>query len=558
MKSFYKYTILVICLLLCFSTIPVLAETVNADVSGEPNEQIVVEFSYTGIAGINGTVNLSNPDIFSQVDVEVTGLQGFYNPDNGVVSFYGTKNTDVTVILKLTVANTAQAGNVCDITFVYETVTEDGDLPSEPDYKYDYATVTIVNSINFDVLKAQIARAETLNESKYTAVSWAKMKTALANARGALTSRSQDEVDKRAKELKSAIDNLVELSVDYSELKKQIQRAEDLVKDDYTEESWNELEKALSNAKEALNSKDQLTVNNAASQLKAAINDLEQKENDPDVNYYELRRQIGIAEGLKEVNYTPESWSKLKLALSKARAALSSTNQNAVDKAASDLEHAIEALVRATASENIDYTELLRQIAVAESLNEMDYLVDSWNEMIEALEYAYTATNSTVQSAVDMAATSLKEAIEKLVRVDYSALLAAIDEVNKYTESNEIADLWDKMHKLLNEAQILLTGRDQNAINKCAAEITQLLSEIIKKMSELAGSTVIIEKPIPTEPDYDFCNMGMHRVWPILFWVSLVLNLAFVALITTFILRKKRKESDDTPLVDYDISDDEE
>ncbi|MBE7066855.1 MAG: hypothetical protein E7385_04820 [Ruminococcaceae bacterium] len=558
MKSFYKYTILVICLLLCFSTIPVLAETVNADVSGEPNEQIVVEFSYTGIAGINGTVNLSNPDIFSQVDVEVTGLQGFYNPDNGVVSFYGTKNIDVTVILRLTVANTAQAGNVCDITFVYETVTEDGDLPSEPDYKYDYATVTIVNSINFDALKAQIARAETLNESKYTAVSWAKMKTALANARGALTSRSQDEVDKRAKELKSAIDNLVELSVDYSELKKQIQRAEDLVKDDYTEESWNELEKALSNAKEALNSKDQLTVNNAASQLKAAINDLEQKENDPDVNYYELRRQIGIAEGLKEVNYTPESWSQLKSALSKARAALSSTNQNAVDKAASDLEHAIEALVRATASENIDYTELLRQIAVAESLNEMDYLVDSWNEMIEALEYAYTATNSTVQSAVDMAATSLKEAIEKLVRVDYSALLAAIDEVNKYTESNEIADLWDKMHKLLNEAQILLTGRDQNAINKCAEEIAQLLSEIIKKMSELAGSTVIIEKPIPTEPDYDFCNMGMHRVWPILFWVSLVLNLAFVALITTFILRKRRKESDDTPLVDYDISDDEE
>jgi len=356
----------------------------------------------------------------------------------------------------------------------------------------------------------------------------------------------------------SAIDNIVKLSVDYSELKKQIQRAEDLVKDDYTEESWNELEKALSNAKEALNSKDQLTVNNAASQLKAAINDLEQKENDPDVNYYELRRQIGIAEGLKEVNYTPESWSQLKSALSKARAALSSTNQNAVDKAASDLEHAIEALVRATASENIDYTELLRQIAVAESLNEMDYLVDSWNEMIEALEYAYTATNSTVQSAVDMAATSLKEAIEKLVRVDYSALLAAIDEVNKYTESNEIADLWDKMHKLLNEAQILLTGRDQNAINKCAEEIAQLLSEIIKKMSELAGSTVIIEKPIPTEPDYDFCNMGMHRVWPILFWVSLVLNLAFVALITTFILRKRRKESDDTPLVDYDISDDEE
>ena len=118
--------------------------------------------------------------------------------------------------------------------------------------------------------------------------------------------------------------------------------------------------------------------------------------------------------------------------------------------------------------------------------------------------------------------------------------------------------MWGRMHELINEANDLLYSRDQEAINACAAEITQLLADIIKKLSEMNGAVVEVEKVVEVEPEYGFCNRVLHKLWPILLIISFVLNLAFIGLIVTYVLRKRRKVNDDTPLVDYDITDDEE
>lgn len=556
MKKFVKYIVAVICLLICFTAIRVSAETVDNQLVAEPNEEVTVQFKFSSIAGINGTFNLSNTALFSKIDVDVEGLQGFYNEDNGMIAYYGPKPVDVVINLKLTVVNTARVGDTCDITFVYES-TKDGKLPEEPVYEYNYATIKIVNSINFDKLKAQIVRAEALKENDYTAVSWARMRSALNKAKLALTSRNQKEVDECADNLKAAIDSLVEVTIDYSELKKQIQRAEDLIENEYTPASWTKLENALAKAKAALSSKDQSTVDSAAKGLRNAINDLVKIIGDP-IDYSELKRQIAIAEGLKESNYTSLSWTAMEKALTKAKSALGSTEQNVVNKAAKDLKNAIAALVKKSDAAMIDYTELERQIAIAQSLKETDYLIDCWNVMMDALEFAYTALGSDSQAAVDMAAQELKQAIDNLVRVDYSALLKALEDLNKYIEREELAGLWGRMYELINEANTLLYSRDQVAINSCAAEITRLLADIIKKLSELNGSVVEIEKIIEVEPKYGFCNLFSHKLWPVMFIISLVLNLAFVGLIVTYVIRKKRKVNDDTPLVDYDITDDEE
>ena len=71
-------------------------------------------------------------------------------------------------------------------------------------------------------------------------------------------------------------------------------------------------------------------------------------------------------------------------------------------------------------------------------------------------------------------------------------------------------------------------------------------------------NTVIVEKPVPTDPTDDFCNIGSHIVWIVLFWISFALNVAVVAFIISYYFMKKKKTSDDTPLVDYDITDDVE
>ena len=75
------------------------------------------------------------------------------------------------------------------------TVTEaEEPEPAKPDY---------------DALKAAIAAAEKLVEGDYTAESWAAVEEALADAKAALTSTDQAEVDAAAKALVAATDALV-------------------------------------------------------------------------------------------------------------------------------------------------------------------------------------------------------------------------------------------------------------------------------------------------------------------------------------------------------------
>ena len=65
------------------------------------------------------------------------------------------------------------------------------------------------------------------------------------------------------------------------------------------------------------------------------------------VDLAELNKQIAAAEALKESDYTADSWAALAKALQAAKAALASSDQAVVDKAAADLSAAIAALQKA-------------------------------------------------------------------------------------------------------------------------------------------------------------------------------------------------------------------
>ena len=64
------------------------------------------------------------------------------------------------------------------------------------------------------------------------------------------------------------------------------------------------------------------------------------------------------------------------------------------------------------------------------------------------------------------------------------------------------------------------------------------------------------EVPVEVPPTGEFCNIPMHRIWPVLFFISLALNVTLAAVIVVYIRNKKKNQHDDTPLVDYDIFDD--
>lgn len=224
----------------------------------------------------------------------------------------------------------------------------------------------------------------------------------------------------------------------------------------------------------------------------------------------------------------------------------------------------------ATVKPVIDYTELKKQIGIAEDLTSKGYTADSWKNMTDALAAAKTALKSTDQAKVDASANTLKDAIAALVKVDYSKLVAALDGVDAYAKSDDLAGLWKQLADAFVEGKGLLASDDQSAVDASAAKITGLLDQIKKAMDELKKEpeTIIkevekevvkeVEKEVKVEvlPEGDYCNIEMHRVWPILFFVSLGLNVILAVAFGAVIAKKKKNRKDDTPLVDYDIGDD--
>ncbi len=277
-------------------------------------------------------------------------------------------------------------------------------------------------------LQAAIAKAEALTESDYTAESWAAVEEALADAKAALNSDRQDEVDAAAEVLNDAIDALVEaeepepVKPDTSGLQAVIDAAEALKADDYTADSWAKVEAALAAARDALESDSQDEVDAAAKALNAAVAALEKAEEPEPVkpDYDALNAAIKAAEALKADDYTAESWAAVEDALADAKAALTSDSQDAVDAAAEALNAAVAELDKVEEPEPGDEVvtdELQAAVDGAASKDESAYTAESWAAYEQALAAAQAVLDDpdATQDEVDSALAALKAAEKALV-----------------------------------------------------------------------------------------------------------------------------------------------
>ena len=204
-------------------------------------------------------------------------------------------------------------------------------------------------------LQAAIDEAGALKADDYTADSWAKVESALAAAKAALESDSQDEVDAAAEALNAAIDALVEAEPepakpDTTALQAAIDEAGALKADDYTAESWDAFQEALDAAKAVLGDSEatQADVDSALNALGAAKDALVEAEPEPaKPDTTALQAAIDEAGALKSDDYTAESWDAFQEALDAAKAVLgdSEATQAEVDSALAALQAAEKALV---------------------------------------------------------------------------------------------------------------------------------------------------------------------------------------------------------------------
>ena len=211
-----------------------------------------------------------------------------------------------------------------------------------------------------------------------------------------------------------------------------------------------------------------------------------------------------------------------------------------------------------TPEAKIDYTELNRQLDIAAGLNEKDYTADSWADFVEVWNDGKDALKATKQADVDAAAKALSDAIAALVRMDYSKLQAALDSVKDLGEGTGFGDLIDRLVAAIDAGKAALEGNDQAAVDAAAKELEEVVAALKKALEEMKTTETIIEKvPVEVEPTSPFCNISWHNLLLILLIVSVVLNVVFIVVIVASLVKKKKNRKDNTPLVDYNIADDE-
>ena len=212
-------------------------------------------------------------------------------------------------------------------------------------------------------------------------------------------------------------------AADTTALKEAVAKAEALNESDYTADSWAAMQMELGEAKELLEKENptQAEVDEATSHLNAAIDALERVETPAEVNTEALAAAIAKAEGLKEADYTADSWKAMQTSLTAAKAALEAKeSQEAVDAAAANLQSSIDALKAATPSETddkkaVDTATLEKTIATAKGLKKNDYTAATWTTLQTALTNAEKALDAKEsQKSVDEAAKTLQAAIDGL------------------------------------------------------------------------------------------------------------------------------------------------
>ena len=207
---------------------------------------------------------------------------------------------------------------------------------------------------------------------------------------------------------------------DLAALQAKVTEAEGLTESDYTADSWSNLQTELQESKDLLAKEKPLEaeVKEQTTHLTEAINNLVKVEQPVSVDTSSLEAAIAEADGLKESDYTADSWATYQAALANARSvAEAKESQEAVDQAKATLDAAKAALVKAEQPVSVDTSSLEKAISDAEALKEADYTADSWKVMQTALTKAKSVLAAKEsQTAVDEATNTLNSAIKGLVK----------------------------------------------------------------------------------------------------------------------------------------------
>lgn len=335
-----------------------------------------------------------------------------------------------------------------------------------------------------------------VDEDQYTSTSYKAYKNAKDAALNTYNTQmgEKDALEAAKANLKASYDALV-LRVDVTALEKEIEDIEKLSKDDYTEESYNALEKVLVEAKKLAANKDATEdeVNAMIESLRQAKAGLVTKAA---MSKQELRNYID-SNNLKTLDtsiYLTSTVKPFNEALNNAEGIL-----NKEDATYAEVEDAYKALQ--TARQNLVLKATDTEIKALEnkmaSYKEEDYTVSSWKDFALVLDEIKEELKAEHSSAEIEALThKLEEASKKLVVKGNTAELELLLDQAKKTDSKLYTE---KSYKNLLDA-IEATDKALENKDELSQEEVDALTKSLRDAMEALEKNVEITPTEPSKP----------------------------------------------------------
>lgn len=355
----------------------------------------------------------------------------------------------------------------------------DTTLKTDQQSKVDGYVTSINNAVaslkykNADYSKVNAAKAKVPSDSSlYTEESWQHLQDKLADVVTGLDIRYQDQVDKYAEAIETAINVLKYKPADYTDVNKALSEIpSDL--SIYTDDSVQALNDVVNSIDKYLDIRYQSTVDGYASSVRAKIGALKAKGADYTAVIEAVNRgNAKIAEGI----YTDESVAVLNKAISDVQYNLDITKQAQVDAYAQAINDAI--LKLAVKFVPADYTQVDNEIGKIPS-----DLTAYTDETVATLNAAVNAVDRSLgkdqQATVDGYAESIKAAREalKYKDADYSAVETAKAKVpadsSLYTEES-----WQNLQNKINAVVEGLDITQQSRVDAFAKDIEDAIAAL--------------------------------------------------------------------------------
>lgn len=343
------------------------------------------------------------------------------------------------------------------------------------------------DTVDTDSLKAEIQKAEELQEDSFTTESWQKFVSVLQNVKALLEKENltQMEVNKGTDALKIAIEQLEKRpDVQKEALEQLISTAKQKKESDYTPDSWQSLQDAMQKAKAVFDDPEanQEKVDQTLAELNAAIDSLQEAFS---IDPSKLETLLEATKSLQEENYTSSSWKRLQDVIDRANALLEKTDktQEEIDQMVDEIRSSYQSLVK-----KADTSKLQSLIDEINKIDESLYTPESLASLKESVKEAKTLLDNeeVSQEDIDAILKKLETAKEALVQnpeaVDKTDIKALVDEVKKLEESLYTPESYASLKEAMQQAETVIAKEDalQEEVDMAYSKLNESKENLIK------------------------------------------------------------------------------